>query len=75
MNRRPERNPKPADAGKLLSPAALERAGLRYLERYAAGPDGLDLDAQGALAPVIRAAHDLAGIAAYTGRTVPDVVT
>jgi phosphoglucomutase len=59
-----------------LSGTGTEGATLRvYLERYAAGPDGLDLDAQEALAPVIRAAHDLAGIAAHTGRTAPDVVT
>jgi phosphoglucomutase len=59
-----------------LSGTGTEGATLRvYLERYAAGPDGLDLDAQEALAPVIRAAHSLAGIAAHTGRTAPDVVT
>ncbi|NJS38880.1 MAG: alpha-D-glucose phosphate-specific phosphoglucomutase [Rhodobacteraceae bacterium] len=59
-----------------LSGTGTEGATLRvYLERYAAGPDGLDLDAQEALAPVIRAAHVLAGIAAHTGRTAPDVVT
>ena len=59
-----------------LSGTGTEGATLRvYLERYAAGPKGLDLDAQEALAPVIRAAHDLAEIAAHTGRTVPDVVT
>jgi phosphoglucomutase len=59
-----------------LSGTGTEGATLRvYLERYAAGPKGLDLDAQEALAPVIRAAHDLAGIAAHTGRTAPDVVT
>jgi phosphoglucomutase len=59
-----------------LSGTGTEGATLRvYLERYAAGPDGLDLDAQAALAPVIRAAHALAGIAAYTGRDAPDVVT
>ncbi|MGL4235552.1 alpha-D-glucose phosphate-specific phosphoglucomutase [Tabrizicola sp.] len=59
-----------------LSGTGTEGATLRvYLERYAAGPSGLDLDAQVALAPVIRAAHDLAGIAAHTGRTAPDVVT
>ena len=46
-----------------------------YLERYAPGPDGLDHDPQEALAPVIRAAHALAGIAAHTGRTAPDVIT
>jgi phosphoglucomutase len=33
------------------------------------------MDAQDALAPVIRAAHELAGIAGHTGRTAPDVVT
>jgi phosphoglucomutase len=59
-----------------LSGTGTEGATLRvYLERYAAGPDGLDLDAQAALAPVIRAAHDLAGIATHTGRASPDVVT
>ncbi|MFN3992340.1 MAG: alpha-D-glucose phosphate-specific phosphoglucomutase [Tabrizicola flagellatus] len=59
-----------------LSGTGTEGATLRvYLERYAAGPGGLDLDAQEALAPVIRAAHALAGIAAHTGRTAPDVVT
>lgn len=59
-----------------LSGTGTEGATLRvYLERYAAGPGGLDLDAQEALAPVIRAAHALAGIVAHTGRTAPDVVT
>jgi len=59
-----------------LSGTGTEGATLRvYLERYAAGPEGLDLDAQDALAPVIRAAHALAGIAGFTGRTAPDVVT
>jgi phosphoglucomutase len=59
-----------------LSGTGTEGATLRlYLERYAAGPDGLDLDPQAALAPVIRAAHKLAQIGEYTGRTEPDVVT
>jgi phosphoglucomutase len=59
-----------------LSGTGTEGATLRvYLERYAAGPDGLDLDAQEALAPVIRAAHALAGIATHTSRSAPDVVT
>jgi phosphoglucomutase len=59
-----------------LSGTGTEGATLRvYLERFAVGPGGLDLDAQDALAPVIRAAHDLAGIAAHTGRVAPDVVT
>ncbi|EEW25524.1 alpha-D-glucose phosphate-specific phosphoglucomutase [Rhodobacter ferrooxidans] len=59
-----------------LSGTGTEGATLRlYLERYAPGPQGLDLDAQAALAPVINAAHELAGIAAFTGRVAPDVVT
>ena len=59
-----------------LSGTGTEGATLRvYLERYAAGPAGLDLDAQVALAPVIRAAHALAGIEGHTGRRDPDVIT
>lgn len=59
-----------------LSGTGTEGATLRlYLERYAAGPDGLDLDPQEALAPVIRAAHQLAAIEGYTGRVTPDVIT
>ncbi|NJM82066.1 MAG: alpha-D-glucose phosphate-specific phosphoglucomutase [Tabrizicola sp.] len=59
-----------------LSGTGTEGATLRvYLERYAAGPDGLHLDAQEALAPVIRAAHTLADIGAHTGRSDPDVIT
>jgi phosphoglucomutase len=59
-----------------LSGTGTEGATLRlYLERYAAGPAGLDEEVQGALAPVIRAAEALAGIAAATGRTAPDVIT
>ncbi|MFC3180252.1 alpha-D-glucose phosphate-specific phosphoglucomutase [Cypionkella sinensis] len=59
-----------------LSGTGTEGATLRlYLERYAAGPDGLDLDPQAALAPVIRAAHTLAQIEAFTGRVAPDVIT
>jgi phosphoglucomutase len=59
-----------------LSGTGTEGATLRvYLERYAPGPEGLDHDAQSALAPVIRAAHQIAGITSHTGRTEPDVVT
>lgn len=59
-----------------LSGTGTEGATLRvYLERYAPGPDGLDHDPQEALAPVIRAAHALSGLAEFTGRTSPDVVT
>ena len=59
-----------------LSGTGTEGATLRlYLERYAAGPSGLDLDPQLALAPVIRAAHALAQIVEFTGRTAPNVIT
>ena len=59
-----------------LSGTGTEGATLRlYLERYAAGPEGLDLDPQAALAPVIQAAHALAGIAGHTGRSEPNVIT
>ena len=59
-----------------LSGTGTEGATLRlYLERYAPGPEGLALDPQAALAPVIRAAHALAEIERFTGRTAPDVVT
>lgn len=46
-----------------------------YLERYMPGPDGLDRDPQDALGPMIRAADEIAGIAAHLDRTKPDVVT
>jgi phosphoglucomutase len=59
-----------------LSGTGTEGATLRlYLERYAAGPEGLNLDPQQALAPVIRAAQGIARIAEFTGRNAPDVVT
>jgi phosphoglucomutase len=59
-----------------LSGTGTDGATLRlYLERYAPGPEGLDLDPQQALAPVIAAAEAIAGIAEQTGRTAPDVVT
>ena len=59
-----------------LSGTGTQGATLRlYLERYVAGPEGLDHDPQEALAPVIRAAHLLANIAAHTGRKAPDVIT
>jgi phosphoglucomutase len=59
-----------------LSGTGTEGATLRlYLERYAAGPEGLDRAPHEALAPVIRAAHVLAGIEGYTGRVTPDVIT
>jgi phosphoglucomutase len=59
-----------------LSGTGTEGATIRlYLERYVAGPDGLEEEVQSALAPVIRAAEDLSGLRAATGRRGPDVVT
>lgn len=59
-----------------LSGTGTEGATLRvYLERYAPGPEGLDVDPQEALAPIIAATEDLVGIRARTGRQGPDVVT
>jgi phosphoglucomutase len=59
-----------------LSGTGTQGATLRvYLERYQPGPDGLHLDPQEALAPIITAAHALAGINEHTGRTEPDVIT
>jgi len=59
-----------------LSGTGTEGATIRlYLERFAPGPDGLEEDAQEALAPVIRAAETLAGIRVASGREGPDVVT
>jgi len=59
-----------------LSGTGTEGATLRlYLERYEADPDRFSLDPQLALAPVIQAAHSLARIAEYTGRSAPDVIT
>lgn len=59
-----------------LSGTGTEGATLRlYLERYAPGPGGLDLDPQAALAPVIAAAQEIARIAEFIGRSAPNVVT
>jgi phosphoglucomutase len=59
-----------------LSGTGTEGATLRlYLERYESDPARFGLDPQVALAGVIRAAHGLARIAAFTGRDAPDVVT
>jgi phosphoglucomutase len=59
-----------------LSGTGTEGATLRlYLERYVGGPAGLGEDPQAALAPIIRAAHDLCRIEEFTGRTSPNVIT
>ena len=46
-----------------------------YLELVETDPAQLHKDAQAALAPIIAAAQAIAGIAAYTGRDAPDVIT
>ncbi|TVQ03329.1 MAG: alpha-D-glucose phosphate-specific phosphoglucomutase, partial [Roseinatronobacter sp.] len=46
-----------------------------YMERYAAGPEGLTQDAQAALAPVIAATDALSDLKTRLGRDGPDVVT
>ncbi len=57
-----------------LSGTGTEGATLRvYLERF--DPRAFGHDPQAALAPVITAVEALAGIAARTGRTAPDVIT
>lgn len=59
-----------------LSGTGTEGATLRvYLERYVAGPEGLNEDPQQALGPIIAATEDLVGIRARTGRQGPDVIT
>ena len=59
-----------------LSGTGTSGATLRvYLERFTPGPDGLNLDPQDALAPVIRAAHELVDIKGHVGRDTPDVIT
>jgi len=59
-----------------LSGTGTEGATLRlYLEQAEDAPDRLGLDPAEVLAPLAAAADALAGIAARTGRTAPDVVT
>ncbi|MDO5604862.1 MAG: alpha-D-glucose phosphate-specific phosphoglucomutase [Paracoccus sp. (in: a-proteobacteria)] len=59
-----------------LSGTGTEGATLRlYLERHEPASGDLGLDPAEALAPVIRAAEEIARIRAYTGRAAPDVTT
>ncbi|SEB81392.1 alpha-D-glucose phosphate-specific phosphoglucomutase [Rhodobacter sp. 24-YEA-8] len=59
-----------------LSGTGTEGATLRlYLEAFAPGPEGLDRDPQEALENVISAAHEIANIQGFTGRSSPDVIT
>ncbi|MEK1851656.1 MAG: alpha-D-glucose phosphate-specific phosphoglucomutase [Phyllobacterium sp.] len=46
-----------------------------YVERYEPDPKRHDLETQSALADLVRAAEDLAGIKAHTGRDKPSVIT
>lgn len=46
-----------------------------YIERYEPDPARHDMDTQAALADLIRAADEIAGIAARTGRDRPSVIT
>ncbi|MDE2145840.1 MAG: alpha-D-glucose phosphate-specific phosphoglucomutase [Burkholderiales bacterium] len=68
-----------ADGSRLvfrLSGTGTEGATLRlYLERFEPDPARHDRPTQQALAPLIAAADELAGITARTGRTRPSVVT
>lgn len=59
-----------------LSGTGTEGATLRvYLERLETDPARMQDDPQQALAGIIRAADELAGIGARTGRSQPDVIT
>ncbi|MCK7496641.1 MAG: alpha-D-glucose phosphate-specific phosphoglucomutase [Comamonadaceae bacterium] len=59
-----------------LSGTGTEGATLRvYLERFEADPARHDIEAQTALAGLIAAADEIAGIRVRTGREAPDVVT
>jgi len=59
-----------------LSGTGTEGATLRvYLERFEGDPEGQSLDAQDALAGLIRIADDIAQIRHHTGRDAPTVIT
>jgi len=59
-----------------LSGTGTSGATLRvYYDQYEPPKGDLDQDPQQALAPLIRAADQLVGISASTGRTLPDVIT
>jgi phosphoglucomutase len=59
-----------------LSGTGTQGATIRvYLERYEADPALLAQETPDALADLIRAADEIAGIGRHTGRTAPDVVT
>lgn len=59
-----------------LSGTGTQGATIRvYIERYEADPARLALETADALADLILAADEIAGITAHTGRAAPDVVT
>ena len=59
-----------------LSGTGTSGATLRvYIERYEPDPKRHDLDTQEALADLIAAADDIAGIRSHTGRSKPSVIT
>jgi phosphoglucomutase len=59
-----------------LSGTGTSGATLRlYVERYEPDPDRHDMDTQEALADLIGAADDIAGIHSHTGRDAPSVIT
>ena len=59
-----------------LSGTGTEGATLRvYLERYEADPERFSVPVQQALAPLIALAEGVAGITAFTGRSIPDVIS
>lgn len=59
-----------------LSGTGTSGATLRvYIERFEPDPTRHDLDTQKALADLIQAAEDIAGIRAHTGRDKPSVIT
>ena len=68
-----------ADGGRIvyrLSGTGTEGATLRvYMDRYEASADQQRLDPQQALAGLIAAADEIAGITRLTGRSRPDVIT
>jgi phosphoglucomutase len=67
------------DGGRIvmrLSGTGTSGATLRvYFDRYQPDPALLGQDPQKALADLIEAAHEIAGIESYTGRVRPDVIT
>lgn len=59
-----------------LSGTGTEGATLRvYLERFEPDPANRQLDTQAAVASLVAAAEDLAGIKTRTGRNAPSVIT